>query len=407
MLLKQSISLNILDDVKLSSQELIKYAYELSLIHKVYSKNMEYRHISLGEASRNIENAYSSARQGKYDGVELPALSEWFYDNRYLFLEQIKQIELKKETYRLPHIKNGKFAHYPRSFALAIELAKHSSFYITVSNIQEFLEAYQKEAELDSGELWVFVDMLKIAIICAVSELAKRSIESLKMRRRAEKFYAQAEDGTQTLESLIIENKGVLSSPQFIEHLTVLFRESQHMGEVAEKINKRLAARNLSIDKLVAKAHAAQAMNIMYISNALSSLRMLAKINFEAIFEGISAVHRHLSEDECYVAMDFNSREYYRKGVTEIASIINVSEPAVAKAAISLAKSSGEHVGEYLRGAKRHDLMREFAKVPFKERAASFVKRHMLLFYAGGALVSTIVSAGLLCIFSCTRPYTV
>jgi cyclic beta-1,2-glucan synthetase len=398
MLLKQSISLNILDDVKLSSQELIKYAYELSLIHKVYSKNMEYRHISLGEASRNIENAYSSARQGKYDGVELPALSEWFYDNRYLFLEQIKQIELKKETYRLPHIKNGKFAHYPRSFALAIELAKHSSFYITVSNIQEFLEAYQKEAELDSGELWVFVDMLKIAIICAVSELAKRSIESLKMRRRAEKFYAQAEDGTQTLESLISENKGVLSSPQFIEHLTVLFRESQHMGEVAEKINKRLAARNLSIDKLVAKAHAAQAMNIMYISNALSSLRMLAKINFEAIFEGISAVHRHLSEDECYVAMDFNSREYYRKGVTEIASIINVSEPAVAKAAISLAKSSGEHVGEYLRGAKRHDLMREFAKVPFKERATSFVKRHMLLFYAGGALVSTIVSAGLLCI---------
>ena len=398
MLLKQSISVNILDDVKLSSQELIKYAYELSLVHKVYSRNMEYRHISLGEASKNIENAYSSARQGKYDGVELPALSEWFYDNRYLFLEQIKQIELKKETYRLPHIKNGKFEHYPRSFALAIELAKHSSFYISISNIQEFLEAYQKESELDSGELWVFVDMLKIAIICAVSELAKRSVESLKMRRKAEKFYAQAEDGTQTLEQLITENKGVLINPQFIEHVTVLFRESQHMAEVTEKINRRLAARNLSIDKLVKKAHAAQAMNIMYISNALSSLRMLAKINFEAIFEDVSAVHSHLSEDECYAAMDFSSREYYRKAVTDIASIINVSEPAVAKAAVKLANSSGEHVGVYLQGGKRHDLMREFGKVPGREKAASFIKRHMLFIYVGGTLASTIVSAGLLCI---------
>lgn len=398
MLLRQSISLNILDDVKLSSQELIKYAYDLSLIQKVYPKNIEYKHLSLGEARKNIENAYSSAKQSKYEGIELPALSEWFYDNRYLFIEQIKQIEFKKETYYLPHIKNGKFAHCPRSFALAIELAKHSSFYITVNSIQEFLEAYQNEAELDSGELWVFVDMLKIAIICAVSELAKRSAESLKMRKRAEKFYTQAENGTQGLEQLISENRGVLFSPQFIEYLTVLFRESQHMAEVTDRINRKLAVRDLSIDKLVKKAHAAQAMNIMYISNAIGSLRMLAKINFETIFEDVSAVHRRLSEDECYLKMDFSSREYYRKGITDIASIINVSEPAVARAAIKLAQNSGEHVGAYICGGKRHELMREFGRVPAKEKLASFFKRHMLLMYTGGALASSFVSAGLLCI---------
>ncbi len=394
----QSVSINILDEAKLSSQELLKYAYDLSLVHKVFAKNSDYRHFSLGDVRRNIESAYLSAKQGKYEGLELPALSEWFYDNRYLFIEQLKQIELNKETHRLAHIKNGRFANYPRSFVLAIELAKHSSFYLTVNSIQDFLEAYQKEAELDSGELWVFVDMLKIAILCAVSELAKRSTQSISMRAKAEKFYSRAENEA-SIDSLISEYKGALVNPQFIEYITVLFRESEHMHYVTERINRRLAVRDLSIEKLVKKAHAAQAVNIMHISNALTSLRMLAKINFEIIFENVSAVHKHLSKDESYLMMDFSTREYYRKGISEIASIINVSEPAVARVAMRLSESSGgEHVGVYIAGEKRHDLMREFGRLPVKEKAASFFKRHTLLFYAGGTVVSSFVSAALLCI---------
>lgn len=393
----KSVSINILDDAKLSSQELLKYAYDLSLTQKVYTKNAEYRHMSLGEVRRNIENAYSSAKQGKYEGLELPALSELFYDNRYLFVEQIKQIELKKDTYRLPHIKNGRYARLPRSFALAIELAKHSSLYLTVNSIQEFLEAYQKEAELDSGELWVFADMLKIAILCAVSELAKRSAQSIRMRTRAEKFFAQAE-GETAVEQLVSEYRGVLFNAQFIEYTMVLFRESQHMQDVTEAINKRLALRNLSAEKLVKKAHAAQAVNMMHISNALTSLRMLSKINFETIFENVSAVHKHLALDESYLNMDFCSREYYRRNISEIASIINVSEPAVARAAAVLSQKDKEHIGVYIAGEKRHDLMREFGGLPFKEKASGFFRRHMLLLYAGGTVASSLVSAALLCI---------
>ena len=108
---RRSISINILDDVKLSQQELLKYAYDLSLVQKVYMKKIEYRQISLGEARKNIENAYALSKQNKYEGHELPAVSEWFYDNRYLFIEQIKQIELKKDAYRIPHLKTGRFAH--------------------------------------------------------------------------------------------------------------------------------------------------------------------------------------------------------------------------------------------------------------------------------------------------------
>ncbi len=395
---RKSVSINILDDVKLSSQELVKYAFDLSLVHKVYSRKLDFSRINLGEVRRNIENAYTIAKQVKYEGSDLPAVSEWFYDNRYLFIEQIKEIEMKNVSYRIPHIKNGTFAHYPRSFALAAELAKHSSFYITVGSIEDFLEAYQKEAELDSGELWVFVDMLKVAILYAVSELAKRSIESVKMLSKAEKFYLQAESGLSFVEQIISENRNAIFNSQFIEYIMILFRESPIAAEVTEKLNRRLSVRNLSVDKLVKKAHAVEAVNIMNISNAINSLRMLAKINFEEIFEDISAVHKHLCEDESYISMDFESREYYRKKVTCIAAKINVSEPAVSKAAVGLSKKAGEHVGLYLAGSKAEELIKEFGRIPAKLKIGMFLKKHMLFIYISGAVISSIVSAALLCI---------
>ena len=392
---RQDIYINILDDVKLSQQELLSYANELSLIHKVYAKNAEFRHINLGEARGSVENAYAAAKRDKYKGLELPAISEWFYDNRYLFIEQIKQIELNKTPYRLPHIKNGPFAGLPRSFALAAELARHSSFYITVASIREFLEAYQRETELDSGELWVFADMLKAAILCAVSELAKYSVECISMKRRAESFCNYIEKG---IDAFSMESKAVLFNPVFIENVSVITRESPHCAEITEKLNAVLETRGLSIERMIKKAHTTQARNIMFLSNAITSLRMLAKINFEAIFENISAVHRHLGEDDGYSRMDFDSREYYRKNVSRIASVLGVSEPAVSRAAIRLSKQSGEHVGAYIIGRRRHELMKAFGKVPLKEKAADFFRRHMLFFYAGGVLASSVVSAALLCI---------
>ncbi len=391
---EHGIPFNILDDISLSHQELLSYAAGLALTQKVYGKRVDYAQLGISSARKNIENAYMAARQSKYSGRDLPAISEWFYDNRFLFVEQIKQIELNKRGQKLPHIQTGRFAHYPRSFVLAAELARYSAFHLTVPNIEEFLEAYQKEAGLDSGELWVFVDMLKIALLCAVSALALRSVEGIKMRLRAQRFCTRLEQ--QPLSAVLTEFKPVLSQPLFIEHVMALIRENPNSAVITEAINERLSVADLSTDKLVKQAHAAQARNLLHIANAVTSLRMFAKINFEAIFENISAVHRQLCEDETYPRMDFDSREYYRGRVTQIAALVRASEPAVARAAIRLAAASGEHVGVFLLGEKRGELINALGGPPRKERIAVFIRRHMLLFYAGGAAVSTLVSAALL-----------
>lgn len=391
---ENGIPFNILDDISLSHQELLSYAADLALTQKAYTKRMDYAKLQLGDAHRNIENAYMAARQSKYAGRELPAISEWFYDNRFLFIEQLKQIELGKSAQKLPHIRSGRFAHYPRSFMLAVELARYSSFHLSVQSIEEFLEAYQGEAGLDSGELWVFVDMLKIALLHAVSALALRSVESVKMRLRAQRFLTRLSQ--QPLPAVLQEFRPVLSHPLFIERVMALIREDPNTAAITDAINERLSVWDLTAEKLVKQAHTTQAKNLLHIENAVSSLRMLAKINFEAIFENVSVVHRCLCADDTYPLMDFDSREYYRQQITRIAACMRASEHAVARTAVKLAAVSGEHVGSYIAGPKRTELLHALGSLPRRKRFADFFKRHMLLIYVGGAAVSTVISAALL-----------
>ncbi len=387
---------HILDDFTLSRQELLKVAADLSLKDKVYTKKIDDSLLNLSEERRQIESAYLAARQRKYKGYELPPLSEWFYDNRFLFMEQIKQIETQKRVFRLPHLRSGRFAHLPRCLALAVLLLGHSALSVSVGSIQEFLEVYQKESELDSGELWAFVDMLKVTLLRAVAVLARDSVKTIAMWNRAEKFCEHVEKDMMADQTSLSAYKSVLSNQDFLEHAMVMLRDSPHAASVMARINTRLALHGLKAERLIKKAHTTQANSILGISNAIASLRLLAKVNFEPVFEGISAVHKYLSEDPDYLRMDFHSRDWYRKAISSVAAALKTPEPAVARAAAELAAEAGVHVGEFIVGSRNRELYARFGRIPFQVRLKSFFKRHMLLFYAGGAAVSTLISAALL-----------
>lgn len=387
---------HILDDFTLSRQELLKVAADLSLNDKVYARKIDEKHLNLSEERRQIESAYLAARQRKYKGMELPPLSEWFYDNRSLFMEQIKQLDTEKRSFKLPHFRSGRFAHMPRSLVLATLLLGHSALNISVCSIQEFLEVYQKEAELDSGELWAFVDMLKVALLRAVAVLARESVNTIAMWNRADRFCALVEKDMMAEQTTLSQYKSVLTNQDFLEHSMVMLRDSPHAASVMTRINERLSLRGQKAERLIKKAHAAQANRIHCIANAIASLRMLAKVNFEPVFESISAVHKYLSDDSDYVGMDAHSREYYRKGISSIAAALHVPEPAAAKAAAQLAVKSGTHVGEFIVGSRTRELYARFGRLPVKARLIDFCRRHMLLLYAGGAAISALVSAGLL-----------
>ncbi len=386
------------DDLTLSRQELLKLACDMSLNDKVYTKKADVNIFKLGEQRRVIENAYKAARLRKYKSGELPALADWFYDNRALFIEQIKQLEFSRCPRRLPHFCSGRYAHWPRSLALATVLLGHSCLDISSDSMSEFLEAYQKESELDSGELWIFADMLKVALLRAVGELAHKSILAIGMWNRAELFCEKIDKEMMATAAIIDEHKAMLSNPYFLEHSMVLLRDSPHISSVRDAIDKKLSLKGQSVQRQIKKAHAMQTAAIARISGAMSSLRMLAKLYFEPVFESISAVHRYLSADIDYSKMDFDSREYYRRVISDIAQTLKMPEPSVAREAANMAARAGAHVGYFILGNRIKELYSHLGKTPFKVRTRLFFKRHMLFFYAGGAAISTLISAALLCI---------
>ncbi len=83
----------IFDELTLSRDELLKVAAEMSVKDRVILKT-DHAHLQLHEERRMIENAFLATRQKQTSRQkELPALSEWFYDNRTFFMEQIKLLE--------------------------------------------------------------------------------------------------------------------------------------------------------------------------------------------------------------------------------------------------------------------------------------------------------------------------
>jgi len=387
---------HILDELTLSRDELLKVAAEMSVKDKVYLKKTDHAHLQLHEEHRMIENAFLAARQNKHLGKELPALSEWFYDNRTFFIEQIKLLDLANRPCILPHIANGRYAQWPRCLALASVLLGHSALDISIASITEFLDTYQKEAELDSGEIWVFADMLKIGLLRAAAQLGHQSTDCIRMWNRAEKFCKKAEKNMLVSDTLLDEYRADITNPIFLEHVSNLLRDSPHISSVRKSLNKKLLLKGQSIDKLIKMAHTEQAFGILRISGAISSLRLLSKVCFEQIFENISAVHRYLKEDTEYEKMDFESRDYYRRAISSIASALKLPEVVVARTAMKMAAKEQIHVGFFIAGYRIKELYTQLGGMPLRVASKRFFKKHMMFFYVGGAAASAAISALLL-----------
>ena len=98
------------------------------------------------------------------------------------------------------------------------------------------------------------------------------------------------------------------------------------------------------------------------IANGISSLRLLARLDWRDVFEQISLVEVVLRAEEAnvYGLMDFETRDRYRHVVEEIARRSHLSEVEVARAAVEAASAIGGgyqgHVGYHLIDAGRSQL---------------------------------------------------
>jgi cyclic beta-1,2-glucan synthetase len=297
-------------------------------------------------------------------GQSLPPTAEWLLDNEYIIESNMREVQLNlpRRFYKeLPVLSDEPYGGMPRIYGLAMELVSHTDLRLDRENILAFIEAYQDAGQLSIGELWAVPQMLRIALIESVQNLATQAFAEFREHGNAD-FWANRlitanrRDPNQLFAFLAELATAQLSpSPYFASQLIDhLYDEEAASGPVRSWL-ERIFRKPLG--DLNLREQNRQTKDQISIGNAFTSLRQLALLDWRQIFEELSRVERVLRMDPAgvYPRMDFETRDRYRCAVEELARGSGEPEIEVAQRAVEMAAQAGRGGARGLAGdAARH-----------------------------------------------------
>ncbi len=273
--------------------------------------------------------------------------SEWLLDNEFQVRRAIRQVREDLPTAfhrRLPRLAALEYRGIPRVMSLAQGMLDVTHMQVSLAGTVAFVRAYQQEGPLTIAELWAFPAMLRLACLEAL----------------VHSFSELLPDLTPPFEP----------TPRSTPHETLDPTEG--------------------------------------VSRAISALVAVSNTSWKVFFEQVSRVEAILQDDPAgvYSAMDFDTRDRYRKVVEEIADGAQMSEWDVAEAALDLTRAHAGarrrgHVGCWLVAEGRAELEQ---KLGFRAKWDADLRRWIIAHpgrsYAGAlagfAIASLIVPALLL-----------
>ncbi len=339
---------------------------------------------------------------------------EWLIDNFYLIEEHIRIAKLhfpKGYSENLPQISDNTSSGLTRVYSIVLHIISHSDGRVDIESLSRFIQAYQSVSFLKLGELWAIPIMLRLALIENLRRVAVR-LAIDKVDCNLADYWAQkmSETAEHTPKNLILlladmarSNPPMVSA--FVSEFTRQLRgKGPDLALALSWIERQLSENGLSTAELVNEENQKQAADQVSMSNSIGSLRLLDAIDWRDFVEEQSVVEKILREDldQVYGSMDFSTRDNYRHVVEHIAQKSHLSEPEVARLAITLAMAKEgvseydkecSHVGYYLVGkgleeTKRRAAMRETV---FR-RTQHALRRQGLKFYIGSIVLFTLLS---------------
>ncbi len=146
------------------------FARELAATHQSSEcggRHVDYS-IELASWGKTLEHAHSSLAGVIHDDPTHAYMAEWLLDNFYIVQKVLREIpkDMPAAFYRrLPLLADGPFANLPRVYALARALVDESEARVTPELLQQFIQSYQTETPLTTGELWALPPMLRTSLI--------------------------------------------------------------------------------------------------------------------------------------------------------------------------------------------------------------------------------------------------
>ena len=279
--------------------------------------------------------------------------ADWLIDNYHLVELQIREIgiDLPPKYYReLPKLAQGPLAGFPRVFGVAWSLVAHTDSHVEPESLRRFLLAYQQVQPLTIGELWAVPITLRIVLIENLRRIAESIVDNGAARQAADILADRllgydghaAEPWTNLLGLLpsdVVNNA-------FEVQLAHRLRGNDTGNDPALAwIDQRLLARQTNIGAVVGEELQRQGAANVTIQNIITSLRLIAGIDWGEAFEQVCLVDGELAGSGVFRDMDFATRTLYRTAIEALARGSDMAELEVARRAAALAAAAAKGAG--------------------------------------------------------------
>ena len=371
----------------------------------------------LQETHEILLDARETLGQAADEGIDVSPAGEWLLDNFYTVEEHIREIRatLPRGYYReLPELASGPLARFPRVYEIAIELIANTEGHLDLANTELFVREYQRVTRLRIGELWAIPAMLRLGLIENIRRMTRRTISRLDEVRAAdiaaESLRRASEAGPKALAAALhdfVDHTPKLSAV-FIARFLSQVRNYQATFTPLVWLEQWIGEDLMSAEEAVARTNQRAALTRVTIANSITSLRTIARLDWNSFVESQSAIERVLRGDPSgdYASMTFSARDRYRHEIERLAKRTERDEAKVAEVAIDLASRQPaegperrrRHVGYWLVDDGLVELEAAVAYKPrILERLRRAVTRHPNAVYFPAIAIVTLaaLAAGL------------
>jgi cyclic beta-1,2-glucan synthetase len=264
--------------------------------------------------------------------------------------EQLRGIRdhLPESYYRrLPKIAAGHLAGTPRVYALAWAYVAHTDSRFELETLERFVRAYQRSQPLEIGELWAVPIHLRMTLVENLRRLSQLIVDSRRARARADELADRllglsgrpAESTEEVLHGL---DDAPLTRAFTVQLVQRLRDQDTSIMPALAWLERKLAAQGTSSSAAVAEEHHAQGADNATVRHIIGSMRWMSSIDWLEFFERVSLVDEVLRTAPAFPAMDFATRDEYRRQIELLSRGSGRSELEVAREAVLVARSAVE-----------------------------------------------------------------
>ncbi|TLY74763.1 MAG: glycosyl transferase, partial [Gammaproteobacteria bacterium] len=330
-----------------SIERLEQHAASLAAAQQVTRRRTARRSLSvrLRDNESALLAAYRAIIAAVAEGRAITPAAEWLIDNYHLVEDQIREVrqDLPPAFYRLlPKLASGPFNGYPRVFGLAWAFVAHTDSRFDPETLRQFVRAYQRVQPLTIGELWAVAITLRIVLVENLRRAATRIVSSRAARQEADAVADRllGVDGYPAEPDALIRShaRHAALAPAFVVQLIHRLRDQDPRATPALRwLQERLAAQGTTSEAIVHDEHQRQGASNVTVRNIITSMRLLSDVDWREFFESVSLVDEALRAGSDFGAMDFPSRDLYRRAIEQLARGSNRTELEIAQAALSAA----------------------------------------------------------------------